>query len=420
MAEMIWAAFDTEQHADAAVRDLEAQGIASSAIRRFRPGDADAPTLGTGIGGTTARTTDETMTSEPPRRGSWLSRLFGEEDEYAHPAYEDRDLWHEHADAGRHVISITARDNSQAAEITRLLGKHMPEELESHPATDKGTATGLGTATGTSTTGTTTTTDARLSGVNQPVGMTAMSDVERDRVERERLAEANHSVGTTATTGTAVGEGVAAATGREEVIPLAEEQLRVGKRQETRTRRIRTYVVETPVEEKIRLREERIVIDRRAATGTDTVPANAFEEREVVVHETREVPQVEKTARVTGEVVVHREGTEREETVRDTVRRMEVDETGSTGETLRERAEDAVESRRGPGHETLGQRASDVVERHEENKELRREERAERRAEGTGAVHPPGATETEAERVKRERLERERGIDPATPQAGGI
>lgn len=116
-----------------------------------------------------------------------------------------------------------------------------------------------------------------------------------------------------------------AATGREEVIPVTEEQLRVGKREARGGRvRVRSYVVETPVEQQVRLREEHVHVERRpvdrAVSGQD-----AFQDRVVEATESSEEAVVQKEARVTEEVVVSKEATERTETVRDTVRRTEVD-----------------------------------------------------------------------------------------------
>jgi uncharacterized protein (TIGR02271 family) len=118
-----------------------------------------------------------------------------------------------------------------------------------------------------------------------------------------------------------------AVAGGEETISLAEEQLEVGKRTVDRsTTRIRRYVVETPVEREVTLRGERVTIERRRPLGAqEGVGPGAFEERTVEVRETEEVPVAQKTAHVTEEVVVHREDTERTETVRDTVRREEVE-----------------------------------------------------------------------------------------------
>jgi len=53
-----------------------------------------------------------------------------------------------------------------------------------------------------------------------------------------------------------------------------------------------------------------------------------FEERTVEVRETEEVPVVGKTAHVVEEVAIKKEATQRTETVKDTVRREEVEVTG--------------------------------------------------------------------------------------------
>ena len=59
----------------------------------------------------------------------------------------------------------------------------------------------------------------------------------------------------------------------------------------------------------------------RAATGADM----AFREGTIEVTETSEVPVVAKEARVVEEVVVGKTATDRTETVRDTVRRTDVE-----------------------------------------------------------------------------------------------
>jgi uncharacterized protein (TIGR02271 family) len=115
---------------------------------------------------------------------------------------------------------------------------------------------------------------------------------------------------------------------QEQVIPLAEEELHVGKRTVDRgTTSIRRYVVRKPVEESVTLRDETVSVERRrpVTPGEAGVPAGAFEERTIEVHQTAEVPVVNKTTRIAEEVIVRKDVTERTETVRDDVRREEVD-----------------------------------------------------------------------------------------------
>ena len=102
-----------------------------------------------------------------------------------------------------------------------------------------------------------------------------------------------------------------AATDKEEVIPLAEENVEIGKRTVDRgTTRVRRYVVETPVERDVTLHGERVTIERARRRPVDAAASgHAFEERTVEVRETEEVPAVEKTARVVEEVAIRKEET---------------------------------------------------------------------------------------------------------------
>lgn len=116
------------------------------------------------------------------------------------------------------------------------------------------------------------------------------------------------------------------AAGREEVIPIIEEQIAVGKRAVERGGvRVRSYVVETPVEETIRLRDETVHVERRNVDpGRPAVEAD-FQERTLEVTETDEEAVVAKRARVTEEVVVRKDVAEHEKVITDTLRRTEVD-----------------------------------------------------------------------------------------------
>jgi len=119
----------------------------------------------------------------------------------------------------------------------------------------------------------------------------------------------------------------------EEIIPIVEESLRVGKREVERGGvRVRTRIIETPIEETVSLRDETIRVERRPVSRDATgVPADAFRERTIEVTETDEEAVVAKTARIVEEVVVRKDVTEETHTVRDTVRRTEVEiEDGRT------------------------------------------------------------------------------------------
>ncbi|GEO04015.1 hypothetical protein AAE02nite_16790 [Adhaeribacter aerolatus] len=110
-------------------------------------------------------------------------------------------------------------------------------------------------------------------------------------------------------------------------IPIIEENIQVGKREvETGGVRLRSRIVERPVEEHLRLREERVNVTRnpvdRPASDADL---NTFREGTIELTERAEVPVVNKEARVVEEVSLNKEVEERDEVVRDTVRKTEVD-----------------------------------------------------------------------------------------------
>jgi stress response protein YsnF len=111
----------------------------------------------------------------------------------------------------------------------------------------------------------------------------------------------------------------------EEVIPLAEETLTVGKHTVTSgTTTVRRYVVESPIEQRVELYDEKVVVERRRPV-TDANTGETLTEVTVEMIETSEVPVVAKGVKVREEVVVRRERTRRVEMVRDSVRRDEIE-----------------------------------------------------------------------------------------------
>lgn len=125
--------------------------------------------------------------------------------------------------------------------------------------------------------------------------------------------------------------------GDRQVLPVVEEDLQVGKRQVERGGvRVYSHVTERPVEEQVSLHEEHVTVDRHAVNRplTDADQA-AFKEEIIEVREMAEEPVIAKEARVVEEVVVGKQATDRTETVRDTVRRTDVNveqlDTAHTG-----------------------------------------------------------------------------------------
>jgi len=114
---------------------------------------------------------------------------------------------------------------------------------------------------------------------------------------------------------------------KPEVLRLAEEQLEVGKRRvETGKTRIRRYVTERQVEAKVTLQEEHAEVIRNVVAEPAVVEAEwDWSDSTIEMVETREEAVASKTTRVTEEVALRRAESEREETIRDTVRKQEVE-----------------------------------------------------------------------------------------------
>ncbi len=141
-----------------------------------------------------------------------------------------------------------------------------------------------------------------------------------DMVDREREMRASGFIPPLA----APVASTAAAT--DEVIPVVEEQLTVGKRQVDRGGvRVRAYTVETPVQESVSLRQERVEVERRGINTLVADTTGLFQERDIALTETSEEVVVSKEARIVEELSVRKDVGQRVETVEDTVRHTEVE-----------------------------------------------------------------------------------------------
>ena len=107
-----------------------------------------------------------------------------------------------------------------------------------------------------------------------------------------------------------------------------EEQLSVGKRKVTTGGvRVTTSVSERPVQKTVSLREEQVEVERRPA-DRELKPEEAeaaFAEKTIEMLGTSEKVEVGKEARVVGEVSLGKRVEEHKETVKDSVRRTEVE-----------------------------------------------------------------------------------------------
>ena len=110
--------------------------------------------------------------------------------------------------------------------------------------------------------------------------------------------------------------------------------------------RIRRFVVETPIEENVTLHDEKVTLERRPVTDGRPMASDGFGEKTIEMTASSEEAVVSKTARVVEEVGLRKEATDRVETIRDTLRKEEVEveqipgsaTTTTTGTTLDPRA----------------------------------------------------------------------------------
>ncbi len=254
---------------------------AEAAVAGLRAANVPASAISQHAG--TATTSGSATTSQPAREQGFWSSLFGGEPDH------DTSVYERSVQGGSTVVSVKVPD-AHVDGVMQILESHQPIDIDDRAA-------GYGT------TQTTTTTRTPLATAVPPRA---------------------------ATTGTTASDGG--------TIQLAEETLAVGKRVINRGgTRIRRFVVETPVEQNVTLHDEKVTLERRPVTDGRPVTGADFSEKTIEMTETAEQAIVAKTARVKEEISLRKEATERVETVRDTVRREEVEieqipgERGATG-----------------------------------------------------------------------------------------
>jgi uncharacterized protein (TIGR02271 family) len=167
-----------------------------------------------------------------------------------------------------------------------------------------------------------------------------------DRVERAAQIMRTHKARTARQSGLE-GERQKMRGEREMAFPVIEEELRIGKRMVERGGvRIYNRVTERPIEQQVNLREERVKVEhRRVDRIASEQDLNMFREtRGIELTEMIEEPVVAKEPHVVEEVIISKEVVDHPETIRDTVRRTEVEVERLGG----------VESRRAPA-QTLGE-----------------------------------------------------------------
>jgi uncharacterized protein (TIGR02271 family) len=272
--------FETRAAADSAVNDLVAAGIARDRIS----------VAGTGALSTTPTSGDRSFWEE-------LKDLFL-------PA-EDRYAYAEGLRRGGVVVSV-GTEESDYERVLEILDRDGAVDLDKQEASwrEEGWTgyPGEGAA-----------------AVSTPASVASREDL-----------SAVSSSGTAGSPQTAT-----ASAGTEEVVPVYEEQLRVGKRDVSHGRvRIRSYVVETPVNEQVRLRSESVQVERKPVDRPVAAGDALFQDRVIEAEERAEEAVVAKDTRVKEELTLRKTTDDRTQDISDTVRHTEVeiqDDRGGRG-----------------------------------------------------------------------------------------
>lgn len=287
MEHILVAAFDRYSEAEEVKIELLNKGVSNTDIQLSGSNDASlaAPAAGT----TTDRAATATREPADASMGEKISAFFGSifgSDDTSDSRYAS--AYPEAIRRGSTVVTVTVADDAQVPVVEEILERHGAIDIDERSASwSADTLPG----------------DTRVAG-----GL----------------------AGDTATTARGLDE---TATDRT-AIPVIEENLKVGKRENNLGRvRVVSRMTERPVEETVSLKEEHAVIERHPVDRpASAAELSTFREGSMEIQETTEEAVVEKTARVVEEVMVGKESTHREETVRDTVRRTDVDvETDRTG-----------------------------------------------------------------------------------------
>jgi uncharacterized protein (TIGR02271 family) len=285
------AVFPTTAEAEAAAEELQAVGVHRDHIL---------------ITSTNAANTYQpsTDTGRAYREGGikgWLRSLFGDENVH------DRNRYENAAKQGNVLLSVDTTDQNES-NIADIINRHSPINLH-----EEGPNTGTTRAT------------AEVVGNCIPTHITIPEETPRSEPPAPGTTAARSGARESALSGKAAG--TTAERGNAGAVPVTSEEMKVDKRRVLRGGvRVYTRVVEEPVEEKIRLRDEHVRVERRKvdrlAPEADLRPG---QEQVIEVKEFGEVPLVSKQVRVVEEIHINKRLSDRVETVRDTVRRTEVD-----------------------------------------------------------------------------------------------
>lgn len=285
------AVYDGRTDAEAARSALLAAGIPSSAV-----GIVDNTSAGAGR-------LEERSAVAADDEGFWgtIKNLFAPDDDYQN--------YHHAIGRGHVMVVVTSTAQMDRKRIIETLEAHNPIDVDSKA--DEWRQTGFGS---------TTASPAMAPGMAESRASFGAKSAATTNQSAADLPVAGTQAGLSGKTGQDI-------AGNRDTIEVAQERLRVGKREVAQGAvRVRSYVVERPVEEEVRLHEERVEVERRPVDRAVTPgDAGLFQERTIEARATSEEAVVSKEARVVEEIALKKEALDRTETVRDTVRETKVD-----------------------------------------------------------------------------------------------
>jgi len=272
--ETLVAVYDTEEHAEAAVKALKAAGFAESDISVF---DEDRLKAGR-----------STLAPGVKEAGLW-QRLFGA-DVYQHEA----SIYGETVEDGGVVISVRVPEG-EVAHARAVLDIHRPIDVH-----DRAVTTGVAPP-------------ARVETIEKKLDALPLAAKQQVAIS-PKLAAA-----------------------QPDVLRLAEEQLQVGKEMaEAGRTRVRRFVTERDVSADVTLHEEHAEVLRKAISDPKYVGDIDWADRTIEVVETAEHALVNKTARIVEEVSLKKIGADHVETIKDKIRRqqVEIERVGADGKVI--------------------------------------------------------------------------------------
>ena len=271
--ETLVAAYDTPEHATAAINALKAGGFHSDDISTF-----DKARLTSGKSALTA----------PKYVGLW-QRLFGDNvNEYEAHVLGDT------VGTGGTVVSVRVPQD-QVAQATGILDLHHPVDIH-----DRAVTSGFAEP-------------AHVEAATRSIAAMPLAK-DQDVAVTSKLAQV-----------------------QPDTLRLAEEQLDIGKKKiETGRTRVRRYTTERDVDQDVTLHEEHTEVLRKAVSQPEGLTEVDWADREIEMVETKEQALVNKTARVVEEVSLRTKGEEHVETIHEKLRRQqaEIQQVDATGQPV--------------------------------------------------------------------------------------